>query len=204
VRKAEATSTPSSASTSAAWLVLRMSSIARAEHRFRTDLRMGLNSNNNGHEGRNNNGRTRLFLLDMRIRRDPGGDGDGDGDSVSTVFYSDQGESGAAASASEGEGEATTEAGVMNGFAVPTSVNGRGNRVRRFRIRRCRLSWVDLLDSSREQKQSQAESSRTPPKRRSHHLLDVDPSPETVICIDHVGPFVLRIAESLLQMVRAF
>jgi hypothetical protein len=51
-----------------------------------------------------------------------GGDGDRDGNSVSTVFYSDQRESGAAASASEN----TTKAGVMNGFAASTSVNGHG------------------------------------------------------------------------------
>jgi len=35
-------------------------------------------------------------------------------------------------------------------------------------------------------------------------IRDVDPSPEAITRIDHVGPFVLRMAESLLQMVRAF
>jgi hypothetical protein len=103
-----------------------------------------------------------------------GGDGDGDGDSVSTVFYSDQGESGAAAS--EGEGEAKTKAGVMNGFAVPTTVNGHGHgreeRKSGSEISHSTMSTVVGASSgqqqrTQEQQQSQAESSRTSPKRRT-------------------------------------
>ena len=35
-------------------------------------------------------------------------------------------------------------------------------------------------------------------------ILDVNPSPETITCIDHFGPLVSRMAGSLLQIVRAF
>jgi hypothetical protein len=114
-----------------------------------------------------------------------GGDGDGDGDSVSTVFYSDQGESGAAASASEGEGEAKTKAGVMNGSAVPTRVNGHrhGHEKRKSgsEISHSTVSTVvggpsGQQQRTQEQQQSQAESSQTPPRRRKSVRVSLKPT----------------------------
>jgi hypothetical protein len=73
-----------------------------------------------------------------------------------------------------------------------------GNRVQRFRIRRCRLLLVDLLDSSKGHRNN---SSLKPSRREHHqrggsrhHLLDVDPSPETMTVSTTLGPFVLRMA----------
>jgi len=106
--------------------------------------------------------------------------GEGDGDSVSTVFYSDQG-------TSEAEGEKGV---VMNGSAVPTTVNGLEHGVRKQQsgseISHSTVSTVVGGLSGQQQQQqhqtpvssqqSQAESSQTSPRRRKSVRVSLKPT----------------------------